>query len=295
MKYKLRGTNSHSMCAPVAALLVALTILPAHGISYAASEPQHKSGGDTDPHRDPPPGEALTMPSRMAWRTLQETLPKINMYSTGWGPHKATGGKLTPASFSVISSGDKDHNFEFSSFTTYLTAEDRGFIVFGTKSSRLVVLAWDKKNNGVEDARRFVNALNRLIYDTQHGHLPPWSASPAEELADFKQKADTWRALSTKPPLSDEVQKDRLLAEDAVNNRDLIAAANYYEAGDVADPAWAQGWFNAALIYGELHDYTDAADRMKRYVTLVPDAPDIQTAKNNIILWEAKSEDAGRN
>lgn len=249
-----------------------------------------------DPHRDPPPGAALQMTSRLAWRTLQTTLPKINMYSTGWGPHHADGGKLRSTGFSVTSSGDKDHDFAFNDFDAYLHnySDNAAFLVFGAKGSKYVVLGWDKKDNGVENARRTVDALNRLIYDTLHGHMLPWSASPAEESANFQQKADAWRALATKPEVSEEVYKDRLLAEDALKSRDLSGAATHYEAGVASDPTWAQGWYNVALVYAELNDYLDAADCMKRYIILLPNAPDARAAKDNIILWEAKASSAAQ-
>jgi hypothetical protein len=110
-----------------------------------------------------------------------------------------------------------------------------------------------------------------------------------DALAEFQVKTASWRALETKPAVSDEVYKNRLLAEDALKNHDLNAAANYYEAGVASDPAWAQGWYNMALVYAELQAYADAANSMKHYVVLLPAAPDVQPAKDNIILWEAKA------
>ncbi|MGH9743174.1 MAG: hypothetical protein ACRD51_12595 [Candidatus Acidiferrum sp.] len=114
-----------------------------------------------------------------------------------------------------------------------------------------------------------------------------------EALVDFQQKTAAWRALTTKPPISDEVYKYRLLAEDSLKNRDLNAAAKYYEQGVGSDPTWAQGWYNVALVYAELKQYADAADSMKHYVVLLPDAPDAQPAKDNIILWDAKAPRTG--
>jgi len=112
------------------------------------------------------------------------------------------------------------------------------------------------------------------------------------ELDDFQAKTAAWRALATKPPLGDEVYKDRLLAEDALKNKDLAGAAKYYELGIAAEPTWDQGWYNAALVYAEFKDYFDAALCMKHYVILDPNAPDAQAAKDNVILWEAKAQEA---
>jgi tetratricopeptide (TPR) repeat protein len=111
----------------------------------------------------------------------------------------------------------------------------------------------------------------------------------SEALVDFQQKTAAWRALASKPPITDDVYKYRLLAEDSLKNRDLDAAVNYFEQGVDSDPTWAQGWYNVALVYAELKQYADAAYSMKHYVALLPDAPDVQPAKDNIILWEAKA------
>jgi tetratricopeptide (TPR) repeat protein len=116
----------------------------------------------------------------------------------------------------------------------------------------------------------------------------------ATALKDFEQKTAAWRALDTKPPVSEDIYKYRLLAEDALKNQNLAGAAKYYEAGVASDPTWAQGWYNVALVYAELKQFGDAADCMKHYVVLQPNAADAQAAKDNVILWEAKAQEAGQ-
>lgn len=143
-----------------------------------------------------------------------------------------------------------------------------------------------------EKVQTLQNALTTLMRDAQQGKSVVCSDNPqdyADTLADFEQKTAAWRAQSPKPAVSDEVYKDRLLAEDALKNRNLAAAANYYEAGVAAEPTWDQGWYDVALVYEQLEDYFDAAQCMKHYVILRPDAPDVRAAKDNIILWEAKA------
>jgi hypothetical protein len=46
------------------------------------------------------------------------------------------------------------------------------------------------------------------------------------------------------------------------------------------------------LIYAEQQDYFDAAFYMKHYLILLPDATDAQAAKEKLLLWEAKAEEA---
>jgi len=43
------------------------------------------------------------------------------------------------------------------------------------------------------------------------------------------------------------------------------------------------------MIHGELKEYADAADCMKHYLELVPDAPDANDARNQMFIWEDKA------
>jgi len=145
------------------------------------------------------------------------------------------------------------------------------------------------------DAQAFVGALNRLIayartYDPANtgSTLPCEQARQAAFWNDFHEKATAWRALSTKPPISDEVRQHRLLAEDAFKEKQFGTAIDEYEAGLVADPVWPQGHFNAALLYGEQKDYEDAIWHMRAYLELVPDASDAQAARDQLLLWQGK-------
>jgi regulator of sirC expression with transglutaminase-like and TPR domain len=91
-------------------------------------------------------------------------------------------------------------------------------------------------------------------------------------------------------PLSDAVRKQQLLAEDAVKHKQFEAAAAAYDAGTQIDPMWPEGHFNAAAIYGELRDYDKAVWHMRRYLELLPNAPDAQAAHDQMLLWQAKNE-----
>jgi len=134
----------------------------------------------------------------------------------------------------------------------------------------------------------FIAAVNRLIWE----HTPEAAQWRQDEELKFEQTAAAWRAMSPKPPISEEVQKKRLLAEDDVAQKNLPAAIEDYEAGVKLDPTWAQGWFNSALLYAEQQDYESASFNMKRYLILLPDAPDAPAAREKLLLWEARAEKA---
>ncbi len=53
---------------------------------------------------------------------------------------------------------------------------------------------------------------------------------------------------------------------------------------------WPAGWYNLAMIYGEQKNYTDAADRMRHYLELVPNAPDAKEARDQMIIWEDEGQ-----
>jgi tetratricopeptide (TPR) repeat protein len=123
-------------------------------------------------------------------------------------------------------------------------------------------------------------------FDELTRHLPPALAAAFRE---FQPKAAAWRALPAKPPLSAEVDRQRTLAENAIQEKNLDAAIEHYESGVEAQPMWSAGWYNLALIYAEQKNYADAVDRMKHYLELVPDAPDAQDARTQMIIWEDKA------
>jgi hypothetical protein len=106
----------------------------------------------------------------------------------------------------------------------------------------------------------------------------------------FHEKAAAWRALTTKPPLPDNVHLQRLLAEDALKNHKPGEALQHYEAGLKLYSTWPQGWFNAAMIAGQLGIYANAAEDMQAYLELVPDAKDAQSARDQIEIWKYKAK-----
>ena len=94
----------------------------------------------------------------------------------------------------------------------------------------------------------------------------------------------------TAPKPTDVWDKYRILAENAYKENDYISAVRNYELGVAALPTWAEGWFNAALLYAGLEQYDDAADRMRHYLILKPDARDAAAAREKLIVWEDKAK-----
>jgi TPR repeat protein len=106
----------------------------------------------------------------------------------------------------------------------------------------------------------------------------------------FRQHAIAWHAMSPRPPLPEGAARERILAENAVQEKNFESAVQHYRSGLSAFDTWPEGWFNLALISGELKHYADAADGMKHYLELVPDAPDAKDARTQMIIWEDKAK-----
>ena len=106
---------------------------------------------------------------------------------------------------------------------------------------------------------------------------------------EFHRQATGWRALPPRPPLPEEVRVHRILAENAVKEKKLDDALEHYEAGLDLYYTWPQGHFNAALIAAEIGFYEQAVEHMQSYLELVPDAPDAEAARDQIVIWRDKA------
>lgn len=136
-------------------------------------------------------------------------------------------------------------------------------------------------------AQNFADAFNRLIYAAHNG-------GDEQEFAAFRAAAQKWRDNPSKPPLSDAADRHRILAENAIQEKDVNSAAEHYQSALESDPMWPQGWFNLALISGQLKDYAGAADAMRHYLELVPDATDAKSAREQMIIWDDKAKQGAK-
>jgi len=135
-----------------------------------------------------------------------------------------------------------------------------------------------------EEAIAFADALNAMRYYSSGTILTDDTAA----FAEFQKKAKAWRALAIKPSLPEQARRFKVQAEDAFQHKDLEKAAEYYENALEIYPLWPDGYFNTALLYGELGFYAKAILNMKRYLELRPDAEDSQAARDRVYIWEGK-------
>ena len=135
-----------------------------------------------------------------------------------------------------------------------------------------------------EKAKQFKDAVISMKYHFSNQLIYDDSAA----FAGFQEKAKAWRVLPQKPAIPEEIRRFRVQAEDAFRNKEFDKTIDYYEKGLEVYPLWPEGYFNAALLCGEVGIYAKAICHMRRYLELSPDAKDAQAARDKMFIWEGK-------
>jgi tetratricopeptide (TPR) repeat protein len=108
-----------------------------------------------------------------------------------------------------------------------------------------------------------------------------------EELTRFKQTADNYQTLAVKPTMSEDQRKCIIQANALNDNKEYQAAIQYYDKAFALNPvSYPAGYYNLALIAGLAGNYNYAILNMKKYLLLLPDAPDAREAQDKIYGWE---------
>jgi len=256
-----------------------------------------KATGNAPVRGDAPPGNAMALSVPKARATLKEALSKKYVGTMHYGLlagftyelGAATDVRLRTNGFDFVAPfacEKKHYDGKVSvTFKKYIQASSFKFgqkfysvpLGSGCMSGKVPVqFVWADE----AVAQNFADAFNRLVYAAYH---------QGEESAAFNAAARAWRENPVKPPLSPEAERQRILAENAIQEKKLDSAVEHYEGALEVQPMWPAGWFNLALIYAEQNDYPDASDRMKHYLELVPDAPDAKDARAQMIIWEDKA------
>lgn len=86
------------------------------------------------------------------------------------------------------------------------------------------------------------------------------------------------------------LRRIQVQVESALKEHRVPEAATLYRDALKTAAGWPEGHFNLALLYAELEFYTDAINEMRRYLFLVPTAPDARAAQDKIYEWEGKAK-----
>ena len=111
----------------------------------------------------------------------------------------------------------------------------------------------------------------------------------AESEPRFEAAARAYQTAAVKPPLPEAAHRYEVQAEDAVRHNQLNDAADLYEQATEAAPWWPAAHYDRALILANTQDYDDAVLEMKRYLMLVPHAPNAPAARDQMYIWERKA------
>jgi len=108
-----------------------------------------------------------------------------------------------------------------------------------------------------------------------------------EELGSFEAQAAKYRALTVKPPVTEE-QRRYIVQANASSQRKAYGEALelYLKAVDLDPVSYPGAYFNMALLSAQLQRFTPAISYMKQYLMLVPDAKDARSAQDKIYEWE---------
>jgi hypothetical protein len=145
---------------------------------------------------------------------------------------------------------------------------------------------WLSSSWSQSDAQAAADALKTLVLDAR-SHL---DASNAAALETFKQTCQGWSAQNASA-MPDEARQHQATAESDYSRSDLDDAGDEYLAAMRIYPCWPEGLHKRAEILGATGWYTGAIDGMRRYLILLPNAPDAQAARNQIALWQRKMGD----
>jgi tetratricopeptide (TPR) repeat protein len=104
-------------------------------------------------------------------------------------------------------------------------------------------------------------------------------------LRQFQAQAKAWRNASPQPVMPEAAREHQVLAEYAYAQREVEKAMREFKAALDIFPTWPDGQFNLATMAGEHKEYDTAILHMKEYLELVPESPDTQAARDNVIVW----------
>ena len=254
----------------------------------------------------------------MSYRHAQRTIMKAMSYGEVYGevwvkgpPTHIDNVRLTQDTLEFDAKGEskgvaKDVHFtiplkELPKLTADCSIYGCWFKEEGGKPLSLTYYNADKRNSGISfgynkygktysqaQNDEFINAAQQFVAALNSLHI--YALRPTTPDEEFHKQAAAWRALAEKPALPDAARVRRLLAEDAIKNKKPEDALMYYEQALEAYPTWPEGWFNAALVAGELRRNDDAVDDMQNYLELVPDAKDAQSARDQMEMWKIKAQ-----
>ncbi len=180
----------------------------------------------------------------------------------------------------VIEGKPNDYALVFADVKDMSVVEMRSATIIHFSDTKGVLGTNEMISSDKATAMKFVDAVLTL----KAAALVP--GSDESDFAEFAEKAKVWRATSPRPAISDEARTYKLLAEDAFKRQDFSGAYEAYCSALEIHPMWPEGHYNAALLAAEAKDYGSAAEHMRCYLELAPNAKDAPAAKDKLLVWQ---------
>lgn len=209
--------------------------------------------------------------------SVDRNIDRVTFYSVK--DVRLTSRKLTIVAAERFNKQERTFAVLFSDFD--LSGPDplhRGGICLVYRDGVILVLSTRISDEG---DKRLADALWTLKQTALNG-------SPDDERR-FEQTARSYRASAVKPALAEEARRFKIQAEGAVRDKAFEDAVDLYAQALEVAPWWPDGHFNRALVLSEIRDFPEAIRAMKRYLQLVPDAPDARAAQDKIYEWERQA------
>jgi len=112
-----------------------------------------------------------------------------------------------------------------------------------------------------------------------------------KELTEFQGAAKTYNELKEKPAVTEEQRKYIVQANAMSEKKEYNKAIDLYsKAIEISPVAYPAAYYNLALLYAQTNDFRQAIFNMKKYLLLMPDAPDARAAQDKIYEWEFEVE-----
>jgi tetratricopeptide (TPR) repeat protein len=120
-------------------------------------------------------------------------------------------------------------------------------------------------------------------------HLQQHFINYSKMLAEFQILATASKERVEKPEMTEDQRKYIVQANALNNEKKYSEALDYFEkALKVNATSYPPAYYNMALIASLEGRYKYAIFNMKKYLILVPDAPDARAAQDKIYEWELK-------
>jgi len=134
------------------------------------------------------------------------------------------------------------------------------------------------KTKDLESAKKFADDI--VYFQNMQNFIR------VKEVIGFDSIAAQYRALKVKPPMSEEARKFVVQANSQTQLKNYKRAIELYEQAIEVDPTNPMVYNNQALLLAMVSNFDAAINSMKKYLKLVPDAPDARAAQDKIYEWE---------